>query len=208
MEFRSTEFKQINAALYKALTANKISEVINQPWLGYYTTKIWESSEISPVSKRIHSTWKNIPDLVKSVNDSIKQQLIKPKVYIKNKLMQEVADTSCRLCHQAEETMNHIMCSCPAITQDLHKERHDCMLRPIYYSMLRKYRLDESKSRKPWFEQSEPQPVRDKEHIKVLWDIPHYVDRRPTDNAIKPDITIVNHDQKEVTLIEGTVCSV
>ena len=35
-----------------------------------------------------------------------------------------------------------------------------------------------------------------------------YVDRRPTDNAIKPDITIVNHDQKEVTLIEGTVCSV
>ena len=54
MECRSTEFKQINAALYKALTANKKLEVINQPWLGYYTTKIWESSEISPVSKRIH----------------------------------------------------------------------------------------------------------------------------------------------------------
>ena len=74
--------------------------------------------------------------------------------------------------------------------------------------MLQKCRFDESKSRKPWFEQSEPQPVREKEHIKVLWDIPHHVDRRPTDNAIKPDITIVNHDQKEVTLIEGTVCSV
>ena len=40
MEFRSTEFKQINATLYKALTANKKLEVINQPWLGYYTTKI------------------------------------------------------------------------------------------------------------------------------------------------------------------------
>ena len=143
---------------------------------------------------------------MKSVNDSIKQQLIKTKVYMKKKLMQEVADTSCRLCHQAEETMNHIMCSCPAIAQDLYKERHDCMLRPIYYSMLRKYRFDESKSRKPWFEQSEPQPVREKEHIKVLWDMPHYVDKRPTDNAIKPDITTVN--QKEVTLIEGTVCSI
>ena len=83
------------------------------------------------------------------------------------------------------------------------------MLRPVYYSMLRKYRFDENKSRKPWFDdQSEPQPVREKEHIKVLWDIPHYVDKRPTDNAIKPDITIVNHDQKKVTLIEGTVCSV
>ena len=139
--------------------------------------------------------------MVKSVNDSIKQQLIKTKVYIKNKLMQEVADTSCRLCHQAEETMNHLMCSCPAIAQDLYKERHDCMLRPIYYSMLRKYRFDENKSRKPWFEQNEPQPFREKEHIKVLWDIPHYVDKRQTDNAIKPDITIVNHDQKEVTLI-------
>ena len=45
MEFRSSEFKQINAAIYKALTANKKLEVINQPWLGYYTTKIWESSE-------------------------------------------------------------------------------------------------------------------------------------------------------------------
>ena len=153
MEFRSSEFKQINAALYKALTANKKLEVINQPWLGYYTTKIWESCEISPVSKRMLSTWKNIPDVVKSVNDSIKQQLIKTKVYIKNKLMQEVADTSCRLCHQAEETMNHIMCSCSAIAQDLYKERHGCMLRPIYYSMLRKYRFDERKSRKPWLEQ-------------------------------------------------------
>ena len=39
MEFRLSEFKQINAALYKALTANKKLEVINQPWLGYYTTK-------------------------------------------------------------------------------------------------------------------------------------------------------------------------
>ena len=73
MEFQSSEFKQINAALYKALTANKKLEVINQPWLGYYTTKIWESSKISPVSKRIRSTWKNIPDMVKLVNDSIKQ---------------------------------------------------------------------------------------------------------------------------------------
>ena len=85
MEFRSSEFKQI--FFHKALTANKKLEVINQPWLGYYTTKIWESSEISPVSKRIHSTWKNIPDVVKSVNDSIEQQLIKTKVYIKNRLM-------------------------------------------------------------------------------------------------------------------------
>ena len=101
--------------------------------------------------------------------------------------MQEVADTSCCLCHQAEETMNHIICSCSSIAQDLYKERHDCMLRPIYYSMLRKYWFDESKSRKPWFEENEPQPVREKEHIKVLLDIPHYVDRRPTDNAIKPD---------------------
>ena len=82
--------------------------------------------------------------------------------------MQEVADTSCRICHQEEETMNHIMCSCSAIAQDLYKERHDCMLRPIYYSMLRKYRFDESKSRKPWFEQTEPQLVREKEHVKVL----------------------------------------
>ena len=51
--------------------------------------------------------------------------------------------------------MNHIMCPCSAIAQDLYKERHDCMLRPIYYSMLRKYRFDESKSRKLWFEQSD-----------------------------------------------------
>ena len=91
--------------------------------------------------------------MVKSVNDSIKQQLINTKVYIKNKLMQEVADTSCRLCHQAEETMNHIMCSCSAIAHDLYKERHDCMLRPVYYSMLQKYRFDENKSRKRWFQQ-------------------------------------------------------
>ena len=67
--------------------------------------------------------------MVKSVIDSIKQQLIKTKVYSKNKLIQEVADTSCGLCHQEEETMNHIMCSCSAIAQDLYKERHDCMLR-------------------------------------------------------------------------------
>ena len=40
MEFRSSGFKQINTALCKALTANRKLEAINQPWLGYYTTKI------------------------------------------------------------------------------------------------------------------------------------------------------------------------
>ena len=40
-----------------------------------------------------------------------------------------------------------------------------------------------------------------------MWDIPIHLDRRPSKNAIKPDVLIIDKERKKISLIEGTICA-
>ena len=97
----------------------------------------------------INHKWKNIPDIVLSTNIPIKQQLMPTEAYEKYKLREQVPTTTCRSCHNAEETVKHLMSSCSAIAQSLSKARHDKMLRPIYHFLLSKYKFNQSDYGKP-----------------------------------------------------------
>ena len=45
------------------------------------------------------------------------------------------------------------------------------------------------------------------QHAKILWDVPLVLERRPSNNAIKPDMILFDKDAKKITMIEGTVCA-
>ena len=99
------------------------------------------------------------------------------------------------------------MSSCSAIAQSLYKARHDKMLRPIYNFLLSKYKFNQSNYGKPWYTQSIPVTSIENPHAKILWDVPLVLERRPTNNAIKPDMILFDKDAKKIILIEGTVCA-
>ena len=51
-------------------------------------------------------------------------------------------------------------------------------------------------------------PSLENDETKVVWDVPQIVDRRPDNNAIKPDMIYTDKVNKRIIFIEGTVCTV
>ena len=152
--------------------------------------------------------WRNVPDLVFSVNQAIRQQLVNTKTYQKAKLKYQIENITCRMCNVEQETVPHIMCGCSSIAQSIYKSRHDKMLRPLYHFILNKYGFEESEVNKPWYQQSLPQPVMENQKAKIYWDIHHYVTNCPSNNANKPDIAIFDKENNKWIIIEGTVCNI
>ena len=207
MEFCENDANAIKRRLENSLKRVYQERVRSQKWLGHFATLISDSKDLSPNSQAINHKWKNIPDIVLSTNIAIKQQLLPTKAYEKYKLQEQVPTTTCRLCHNAEETVKHLMSSCSAIAQSLYKARHDKMLRPTYHFLLSKYKFNQSDYSKPWYKQSIPVTSIENQHAKILWDVPLVLERRPTNNAIKPDMILFDKDAKKIILIEGTVCA-
>ena len=79
------------------------------------------------------------------------------------------------------------------------------MLRPLYRSILEKYKFSESQHSLPWHEQSHPVPSLENDKAKVLWDIPWQLEKCPRNGVNKPDMSVLDKAKKESYIIEGTV---
>jgi len=190
---------------------NKLSnEVQNQQWLGQLTTKQLKDPNISSSANNIFSTWKNIPDIVYSVNKNIRQQLLPTKAYQQSKVQAQVTDTKCRMCKDKDkvESTTHVLSMCSKIAQTLYTARHDRMLRPFYHFLLHKYRYEESDHDKPWHQQRQPQSVLENTNSKILWNVPFTLEKAPINGANRIDMAVWDKTTNEWTLLEGTVCNV
>ena len=126
------------------------TEYKDQKWLGavqYNDVDIAANSLLA-----LLQTWQNIPDIVLSINTSIRQQLLPTATYKKYKLHQQVEEIKCRMCGQKQETVSHIMCLCSTIAQSLYTSWHEKMLRPFYHYLLHLYDF-ENNHFKPWYKQ-------------------------------------------------------
>ena len=151
--------KVLNSILKKASSEKTLTDFRNQPWLSNLSVKQENESNIHQPSLIALNYWRNVPDLVFSVNQAIRQQLVNTKTYQKGKLKYQIENITCRMCNVEQETVPHIMCGCSSIAQSTYKSRHDKMLRPLYHFILNKYGFEESEINKSWYQQSLPQPV-------------------------------------------------
>ena len=119
----------------------------------------------------------------------------------------------CSFCHVKKENVPHIMCSCSAIAQTLYTARHDRMLRPVYYAILKTLGItnneeDEEGETIPWYRELPPKCCVETKEVKVLWNIPLHLDVVPKDGANNPDIAICNEKERQWLIFEGTVCNI
>ena len=193
--------------IHEASMKKRKYDVIKQPWIGKFVTQHWQDPEVSAHSYDIFRQWKNIPDIVMSVDTSIRQQLLNTKIYRSQKLHGRVDDLSCRLCFKDQETVSHVLCGCYHIAQSLYKARHDRMLRPVYHALLERYKFEESEYSNPWYKQFYPQPSQENNEAKILWGIPWKLEKCPMNGANRPDISVLDKKNKEWIIIEGTICN-
>ena len=169
----------------------------------------WQDEHLHHESCNIAKVWPNIPNIVYSVHTSIIQQLITTNVYNAKKV-QSGEDLLCSFCHVKKETVPHIMCSCSAIAQTLYTARHDPMLRPVYYAILKTLGItnNEEDETIPWYRELQPKCCVETKEVKVLWNIPLHLDIVPKDGANKPDISICNKKEHQWLIFQGTVCNI
>ena len=130
-------------------------KVHEQPWTRKFFLLHQQDHDLAKESQLIYKKWKNVPDIVFSINDNIHQQLVNTRTYQKCKIGQQTDDT-CRICHSSKESTTHILTSFTPIAQSLYKARHDKMLRPIHFRLLEKYDLLNQQNLLPWYRQPTP----------------------------------------------------
>ena len=87
---------------------------------------------------------------------AIRTNLIKAKI---DKTQQE---SKCRMCGQADESVNHILSECSKMAQKEYKRRHDLVGKNVHWEVSKRYGFD---VKEKWYEH-EPEAV----NFHILWD--------------------------------------
>ena len=149
---KSAHPKALNSILKKASSKKTLAELQNQPWLSSLSVKQENEPNIHQPYLIALNELRNVPDLVFSVNQAIRQQLGCTKTYQKAKLQYQIENITRRMCNVEQETIPHIMCGCSSISQHIYKSRQDKMLRPLYHFPVDKYEFEKSEVNKPWYQ--------------------------------------------------------
>ena len=181
----------IKDLLRQALQKKYLENMKEQAWLGALTAKQLEDPDMAPNANQVFEKWKNIPDIVYSVDKGIRQQLLPTRTYQQTKLQTQVSNTKCRMCDSQIETTFHILSRCSKLIQSLYKATHDRILRQIYNHLLQKHNFQESNNKKPWYMQSIPTAVVENANAKILWDTPFQLESAPENGANKIDIAVL-----------------
>jgi len=201
IEVQQASPKHISDFLTQAKNNIYLKETTQQKWLGAFTTIQGEDVEMAKDVCKLLQKWRNIPDIVYSVNTNLRQQLLPTKTYLKTKLQQQVEELNCRMCSKKQETVTHIMSACSHIAQSLYTSRHDKMLGPYYHFLLSTYGFDHHNHQRPWYEQKPPIPVTENERAKINWNIEFHLQKKPENNVNKVDIAVMDKEKKRWLLI-------
>ena len=108
------------------------------------------------------------------------------------------ADPMCRLCHQFNEDIPHLVSGCPVLAKTEFKDRHDKVGQYIHWKLCQHYGLPFADN---WYTH-ETEPVVENDKVTILWDFEVHTDR--TIKANRPDIIIKDYETKTCFLIDMT----
>ena len=68
---------------------------------------------------------------------------------VKARIENQIVSSKCRMCGSHDETVQHILCSCPKLAQTEYKKRHDVVGRVIHWEVCKEYGVECSDK---WYE--------------------------------------------------------
>ena len=105
------------------------------------------------------------------------------------------------MCGKGQESVPHVLAGCSAIAQTKYLERHNSVLRILFFEILTKYNFL-PREEYTWYKRISPKPVRyENEELKALWDVPLFAEKVEV-RANRIDAQVIDKVKKEVILIE------
>ena len=118
---------------------------------------------------------------------------------IKTKIDRTRTDSKCRMCGQSDETVNHIISECSKMAQKEYKRRHDWVGKRIHWEMCKIANIHTTSK---WYEH-QPDTVVENDNHKILWDFDVQTDH--IIEARRPDLIIINKEEKKCTIVDFAV---
>ncbi|XP_044766219.1 uncharacterized protein LOC123322341 [Coccinella septempunctata] len=131
---------------------------------------------------------------------AIQDQVIPTRNYSKHIMKQQVENTKCRLCNNAEETTQHLLAGCSAVASTRYLTRHDNMGKVVHQLMCLKKNLIQHFTPHHLYV---PEAVVENDEAKIYWDLTILTDLGAEHN--RPDMVVMNKKTKTATIIDFAV---
>ena len=119
----------------------------------------------------------------------------------RNKIIKDGTNPKCRLCHEYDETIEHIISGCPVLAKKEYLERHDKALIYMHWKIFKHYDIAVPSR---WYEHK-PSTVTEGKDVIILWHMPIHTDKEITAN--RPDIVIKDKKENKCIFIDMYVPS-
>ena len=146
--------------------------------------------------------WRTCPTFVIAGVYELYEQLLPTRVYHRKKTRTGPDQIMCRLCGKETETVAYILAGCSALAHSKYLQRHNAVLKIIFFEML--HSLDLVDSVPPWYSPSEPGPVYQNNQAQAFWDVHVYADYvHAAVRANRVDARIVDSTAKSAQLCKN-----
>ena len=139
--------------------------------------------------------WRSAPTYTICAINEIIQQLVRTKV--KEELMGKTTNTSCRLCNQYPETVEHILSGFPELARRHYLWRHNDALKHVLSALLLRHGIRESPKQEPrsYYTNRE-------KNIEIMWDCSGTTGTRMLDEGNRPDLQVINKREEKIDVVE------
>ena len=124
--------------------------------------------------------------------------------YYQHKILKNGTDPKCRLCHEFDESLEHIIPGCHVLAKKEYLERRDKALTYIHWNIFKYYQIQVVNTTSKWYEHKLSK-VAEGKGVTVLWYMPTNTDKEIKAN--RPDIVIKDKSKNLCTLIDMAVPS-
>ena len=142
--------------------------------------------------------WRSVPTYTICAINEIIQKLVRTKV--REELMGKTANTSCRLCNQYPETVEHILLGWPELAQRHYLRRHNDALKHVLSALLVKHGIRERRI-SPKQEPISYYSNREK-NIEIMWDCSVTTGTRMPDEGNRLDLQVINKREEKIDVVE------
>ena len=119
---------------------------------------------------------------------------------MKEELMRKTTNTSCRLCNQYPETVEHILSGCPELAHRHYLWRHNDALKHVLSALLVKHGIRERHINPT----QEPRSyyINREKNIEIIWDCSVTTGTRMPDEGNRPDLQVINKREEKTDVVE------
>ena len=117
--------------------------------------------------------------------------------------MGKITNTSCRLCNQYPETVEHVLSGCPELAQRYYLWRHNDALKHVLSALLLRHGTRE-RHISPKQEPRSYYTNREK-NIEIMWDCSVTTGTRMPDEGNRPDLQVINKREEKIGVV-GMAC--